>query len=153
MSSVANIENGKVVAEYSETVQGKKSSGDNLGKDAFLQLLVAEMQNQDPLEPSTNTEYISQLAQFSSLEEMENVNSTLTNQNAFSLVGKNVIINAGASEGKTTQTVAGYVEYVEMKEGKAYLGVNGQSYTIDDLDTVIDDDYLAAILDESSKKE
>lgn len=45
-----------------------------LGKDSFLQLLVLQMQNQDPLEPTDNTEMIAQLAQFSALEQMNNLN-------------------------------------------------------------------------------
>ena len=46
---------------------------DALGKDAFLQLLVTQMKYQDPLDPQDNSEYLSQLAQFSALEQMTNV--------------------------------------------------------------------------------
>ena len=88
MGSVANIVNGQVVAETTPTNNKTEKIGtDSLGKDAFMTLLVTQMQNQDPLNPSTDTEFIGQLAQFSSLEQMENLNSTLANQNAFSLVG------------------------------------------------------------------
>lgn len=147
MGAVANIEDGKVVADTSKTDQRKSTVGTGaLGKDAFLQLLVTQMQYQDPLNPSTDTEYIAQLAQFSALEEMQNLNTTLSNQNAFGLVGKNVIIAVGASEGKVTDTIAGYVQYVEMKDGKAYLAINEKLYSIDDLDTVIDDKYLDSII-------
>jgi flagellar basal-body rod modification protein FlgD len=52
-----------------QSVQGE------LGRDAFLQLLVLQMQNQDPLDPMDNQDMIAQLAQFSSLEQMENLNS------------------------------------------------------------------------------
>lgn len=116
-----------------------------------MTLLVAQMQNQDPLNPSTDTEFISQLAQFSSLEQMQNLNTTLNNQNAFGLVGKNVIINVGSSKGETTNTVAGYVQYVEMKEGKAYLAINEELYSIDDLYTVIDKAYLDKIINDNKK--
>ena len=54
------------------------SSSTALNKDAFLQLLVTQMQYQDPLDPQDNSEYLSQLAQFSSLEQMTNVASALT---------------------------------------------------------------------------
>ena len=50
---------------------------DALGKDAFLQLLVTQMQNQDPLDPQDNGEYLAQLAQFSALEQMTNVADNL----------------------------------------------------------------------------
>jgi len=51
-------------------------AGGELGKDAFLQLLVTQMQYQDPLSPMDNTDMIAQLAQFSALEQMNNLNST-----------------------------------------------------------------------------
>lgn len=53
-----------------------------LGKDAFLQLLVTQMQYQDPLDPQDNGEYLAQLAQFSALEQMTNVSEGLTNVSA-----------------------------------------------------------------------
>ncbi|MHB8842280.1 MAG: flagellar hook assembly protein FlgD [Candidatus Aquicultor sp.] len=51
-----------------------KKQTEALGKDSFLQLLVTQMRYQDPLEPAKDTEYISQLAQFNSLEQMQNLN-------------------------------------------------------------------------------
>ena len=57
--------------DASQTKEVKKN--DDLGKDAFLQLLVTQLKNQDPLDPQDNGEYIAELAQFSSLEQMTNV--------------------------------------------------------------------------------
>lgn len=54
-------------------------AGGELGKDAFLQLLVTQMQFQDPLDPQDNAEYVAQLAQFTSLEQMTNLNTTMSN--------------------------------------------------------------------------
>lgn len=54
-----------------------KSTNKSLNKDAFLQLLVTQMQHQDPLDPQDNTQYVAQLAQFSALEQMTNVASGL----------------------------------------------------------------------------
>lgn len=62
-------------ADY-DAMQASKtttSANDSLDKDAFLQLLVTQMQYQDPLDPQDNSEYVAQLAQFSSLEQMTNV--------------------------------------------------------------------------------
>ena len=60
-------------------LSGATSRSNNaLGKDAFLQLLVTQMQYQDPLDPQDNSEYLSQLAQFSSLEQMTNVSEALS---------------------------------------------------------------------------
>lgn len=55
------------------------AAGGALGKTAFLQLLVQEMTNQDPLKPADNTQFIAQLAQFSTLEQMQNMNTGFTN--------------------------------------------------------------------------
>lgn len=52
-------------------------ANNELGRDAFLQLLVLELQNQDPLEPVDNSDMIAQLAQFSSLEGIENLNGNI----------------------------------------------------------------------------
>ena len=79
---------------------------------------------------------------------MQNLNVSMQNQNAYGLVGKNVIISVGLSKGEVTNTVAGYVQYVEMRDGKAYLAINEELYSIEDLDTVLDDKYLDDILNE-----
>lgn len=57
-------------------VTGQKSV--TLGKDAFMQLLVTKLQNQDPTQPQDDAQLIAQLAQFSSLEQMQQMNQTLT---------------------------------------------------------------------------
>lgn len=155
MAINADIVNGQVVANTTPTNTSKDTKGtDELGKDAFLQLLVTQMQYQDPLKPSSDTQYISQLAQFSSLEEMQNLNQAFNNNNAYNLVGKNVILEVGKSTGEpNTTTVAGYVQYVELKNGKAYLGIGGETYKYEDLDTVIDDAYLDSILKEKENSD
>lgn len=151
------IVNGQVQSTYTETDQTKKkSSGAELGKDAFLQLLTTQLQYQDPLEPMDNTAMVSQLAQFSALEEMQNVSSALSNSQALSLVGKNVIIEVGKStENANTTTVGGKVQYVQIVDGKAKLAINGQLYDYDDFDMVVDDKYLEELKkkDESVKQQ
>jgi flagellar basal-body rod modification protein FlgD len=54
-----------------------KSADAAMGKDAFLKLLVTQLENQDPLNPTENTEFVAQLAQFSSLEGIQNLNTSL----------------------------------------------------------------------------
>ncbi|MBW7956325.1 MAG: flagellar biosynthesis protein FlgD [Deltaproteobacteria bacterium] len=62
----------------STTGLNRTGAQEAMGKDAFLKLLVTQLQNQDPLNPTDNTEFVAQLAQFSSLEGIQNLNSTMT---------------------------------------------------------------------------
>jgi flagellar basal-body rod modification protein FlgD len=125
------------------TSSTSSSSGTDLDKDAFLQLLVAQMKYQDPLEPTSNTEYISQLATFSQLEEMQNMTSSMTLQRASSLVGQYVFMKVTDSSGNTTYP-EGQVDYVVYENNKAYLSIDETLYSIDDLDTIADTSYLVA---------
>ena len=112
--------------------QSSDRAGGELGKDEFLQLLVCQMKNQDPLEPEKDTQFIAQLAQFSALEQMQNLNETAVNSQAFGLVGKAVVLNTKSTNGSITE-VQGVVDYIAVKNGTAQLSVNGQLYSIDDL--------------------
>lgn len=145
MALVAPVENGKVVetASQNSLKNTSKASKDGMDKDAFLQLLVAQMKYQDPLEPTSNTEYISQYAQFSQVEQMQNMAGSMDLQRASALVGEQVYIKTTTSSGES-KYVQGKVDYVVYENGKAYLSVNEELYSMEDLDTVADKDYLAA---------
>lgn len=60
-----------------QTASASKATENALGKDAFLKILVTQMKNQNPLEPLKDTEFIGQMAQFSSLEQLTNMNQTM----------------------------------------------------------------------------
>ena len=116
------------------------TSNSALDKDSFLQLLVAQMKYQDPLEPASNTEYIAQLATFSQVEELQNVSATMTNSQANELMGKTVVIKTTSDSGVESY-VGGKVERVVNQDGKTYLGVDGDLYDVNDLDSVVDADF------------
>ncbi len=112
MASITQALN-QVNNEYTAAVSNQtKGKGSELDKDSFLLLMVTQMKNQDPLNPMDDTQYVSQLAQYSSLEQLMNLNdgmSSLTdatnNQqmlNATSYIGKEVGIT-GNTIGKTTE--------------------------------------------------
>lgn len=145
MSLVAPVEDGKIVETSSQSSLKKANSPDNNGmdKDAFLQLLVAQMKYQDPLEPTSNTEYIAQYAQFSQVEQMQNMASSMDLQRASQLVGEMVRVKTTSSSGDTNY-IEGKVDYVAYENGKAYVAINESLYSIDDLDTVVDQEYLEA---------
>ncbi len=153
MSAIANVVDGKITnngatpdtSSISKAVEAaKKEAGGALDKDAFLQLLVTQMQYQDPLEPTDNTEYVSQLATFSTLEEMQNMSSTMDRQSASSLVGQYVFMEETSATGDT-KTIEGTVDYVTFSGSKTYLSIDGTLYNYDDLKTVADSEYTLAI--------
>ena len=90
-----------------------------LGKDAFLQLLVTQLKNQNPLDPQDNTAFVAQLAQFSSLEGITSLNDTVNSLSgglqssqalqASSLVGRSVIVQTNEA-------------YVDPASGKPFNG-------------------------------
>lgn len=144
MGYTALVENGVVKDVSAETVADSaktKKSNDALDKEAFLQLLVAQMQYQDPLEPTSNTEYISQLATFSELEAMTNLNDSMAIQRASQLVGQKVTIQTTSATTGETSSAEGTVDYVRVENGKAYLVIDEQPYAIDDLSTIMTDEY------------
>lgn len=144
MSLVAPVEDGKIVETNSQnSLKNTSKSGDSMDKDAFLQLLVAQMKYQDPLEPTSNTEYISQYAQFSQVEQMQNMAGSMDLSRASSLVGKEVYVKTTTSTGES-KLIQGKVDYVVYENGKAYLSIEDQMYALEDLDTVADAEYLAA---------
>ena len=144
MSLMAPIKDGQVVESESQNSLKKANAGKNgMDKDAFLQLLVAQMQYQDPLEPTSNTEYIAQYATFSQVEQMQNMAATSELARASSLVGEEVYVKTTNSSGDT-KYIYGKVDYVVFEAGKAYLAINEELYSLDDLDTVVDAEYKAA---------
>ena len=96
MSLIQEVKNGQIV-DSATTSKKTEKSGSDLGYDQFLQILCAEMQYQDPLEPTSNTEYIAQMATFSQVESMLNMQNTMTASEANALVGKYVIIKVKTS--------------------------------------------------------
>ncbi|MBP3917382.1 flagellar hook capping FlgD N-terminal domain-containing protein [Clostridium sp.] len=82
--------------------------GEDMNKDAFLKILAGELSNLDPTADVDSTQYVTQMAQFVTMEQMSNLNSTMTYQSYNSLVGKGVTVNCYDSEGNPyTGIVAG----------------------------------------------
>ncbi|MBC8001041.1 MAG: hypothetical protein H7X97_00520 [Opitutaceae bacterium] len=109
-----------------------------LGQDDFLKLLVAQMTSQDPLSPQKDTEFISQMASFTSLEQTKTMQKDMAQMRgdqqvlqANSLLGRTVIVQAD----KETK-VAGQVSAVEIEAGKPMVVVNGQSYDLSQVVTI-----------------
>jgi flagellar basal-body rod modification protein FlgD len=90
-----------------------------LGKDDFLRLLTVQLQNQDPLTPMENSELVAQLAQFSSLEQLENINANLQNNLDLNLLLTQVLNNTAAAGLIGKQVVASGDQVVLGETGSA----------------------------------
>ena len=147
MAIIAPVENGKVNYNYTDNSKNGKinPTGSTLGYDQFLQLLCAEMQYQDPLEPTSNTDYVAQMATFSQLEATLAMSETESNSMASGLVGKQVILKVTSETTGVTSYVDGRVDYVMYENGEVYLSVNNGLYPLSSLDTVADDEYYEGI--------
>ena len=115
-----------------------------VNSETFMQLLVAEMTNQDPLEPTSNTEFISQLATFSQMQYARDSSTYAMANYAASLVGKTA--TASKMDGKNLVTKTGVVESVTRNESKkSYMvKIDGESFDLSKItavrDTVKDDE-------------
>jgi len=146
MGIVANVQNGELIYNYTDnSKKGTTATGSELGYDQFLQLLCAEMTHQDPLEPTSNTDYVAQLATFSQLEATLSMTELEKNNMANSLVGKQVILKVTSDTTGETSYVDGKVDYIMYQDGNVYLSVNDGLYPLDSLDTVADNAYYEAI--------
>lgn len=124
------------VASTTNTTSTTGSSGSGsplgqaagLGKDDFMKLLIAQLQNQDPMKPMEDKEFITQLAQFSSLEATEKLNSQLDE-----LLGSQSLVQAATLIGKqataklsTGETLTGTISEIRMLSGRPTAILNGR---------------------------
>lgn len=101
-------------------------SGSSIDKTQFLTLLINELRNQDPTAPTDEKETLSQLAQFSSLEQMQNLNETLTSSSQFNQLSQGAaLIGKTVSSGAGDSAVSGIVSSVSVQNGKTLLDVGG----------------------------
>ncbi len=95
----------------------KAGKRNDMGKDEFMRLLIAQLEHQDPLEPTDNGEFIAQMAQFSSLEGISNLNSTVENFGAS--MQSTQALQASTLVGRSVQVLS---NWTELQEGKAVNG-------------------------------
>jgi len=105
----------------------------DLGKDDFLKLLVAQLQSQDPLNPMEDKEFISQMAQFTSLEQMKNVSNAVQITQATSYIGKQVTWDDDTGEQQT-----GIVKEVRIVSGEPKIVVGDQNIALAKVTSVTD---------------
>lgn len=117
-----------------------KIGTDALGKEAFLNILVAQLANQNPLEPTSDTEFVSQLAQFSALEQMQSLNTAFLSGQNRALLDKFVLISEKTNQGE--QVIYGRVDGLVRHGSKDHLLVAGFLYLPEQVVAVADKDGI-----------
>ena len=143
MAVGAVVKDGQITNIESAMSKDQKNKSTNVDKDQFMNLLVAQMKYQDPLEPTSNTEYISQYATFSELEQMQNMSKSLELSRASELVGKVVVVNP-TEDNMLTSPLEGQVDKVYYQNNKAYIEIAGRTFAAGDVAEVMSDDYSDA---------
>jgi flagellar basal-body rod modification protein FlgD len=128
-SSSVNTQYNNIVnsSASSDSVSGAQQT---LSQNDFLKLLVAQMENQDPLQPQSDTEMASQMAQFTSLTQTTAMSSSLSSMQANSLIGSTVTLQESNSNQTTSGVVQAVVQGAESSGGTPQVIVNGTAYDL-----------------------
>lgn len=126
------------IVKSTENKSGQRKVGE-LGKDEFLNLLVTQLRYQDPLNPVEDKEFIAQMAQFSALEQMQNLNASFSATKAFGMIGKYITASMVNESTFTTETVVGMVDSVKMEGSKTFLVVEGKDVPVEKVIKVTED--------------
>jgi len=134
---------GDVLSQYALQSQQTKK-GSELGKNEFMELMVAQLNNQNPLEPQDNGEFISQLAQFSSLEEMQKVSGSVDSfatqyrstqaLQASAMVGRSVLVDTDSAPTAADGTLGGVVDLASSTSSLKVSVYNGSGELIRTVD-------------------
>ena len=121
------------ISDMSDTSKSKNKGRNigELGKEDFLNLLVTQLKHQDPLNPIEDKEFIAQMAQFSSLEQMFNLNSNISSMKAFNLIGKKATAEIVDDATGVLKTTTGEVEKVKLNGSKSYIIINDIDIPVD----------------------
>ncbi len=120
MASVSGVSSN----DYSLPDNTTRTPKKELDKNDFLQLMIAQLKNQDPMEPQSNTEFVAQMAQFTSVESLAELTNTMNFSQATMMIGKQVTIN------DNDQVITGVVEKAALVDSKSKIYVNGQTYDL-----------------------
>lgn len=144
MAGSNNIDYSQLSPVVTGTPARKISTGNNsMGKDQFLQILITQLKNQDPLSPLQDKDFIAQMAQFSSVEQMTNLSTTMTNSLkelqmirgslgiTSGLIDKNITWTTPSADKLPDTISSGTVEAITIRNGLQYAIVNGEEVSLD----------------------
>ena len=115
-----------------DPTQTAAASNQTLTQANFLQLLVTQMSSQDPLNPQSDTAFAAQLAQFTALQQSQNMSQNMSILRANSMLGE--VVTVAPNDGSAP--VSGLVSAVQMQSGTPLITVNGQSYNLNQITTI-----------------
>ena len=123
----ADINSIKAEARKPEPAANRRSS---LDKDAFLKLLLTELKYQDPLNPTDDKAFIAQMAQFSTLEQMQNMSKVLSLSQSCSMIGRQISAQTKDRE------ISGIAEAVVIRNGAPYIRVGGDEAALESVTSI-----------------
>lgn len=133
VDSIGSIQENRI--KYAQYFSDKQNG--DLSVDDFYTLLLAEMTNQDPLEPTSNTEFISQMATFTSMRSQQDALYYSNASYASSLVGKKVLV--ATASGSKLNTVTGVVSNINLSGKTFTVSVNGKEYDLKNIMKIVSD--------------
>ena len=109
------------------------NSGLSVDTGTFLKLLVAQLQYQSPLDPQSNTDFVAQLAQMTSLQQMSGITSSIESSQAYNMIGKYIYAKVLNSNTGVTDCYAGTVDSVVVQSGVPYVVVGTTAIPVSDV--------------------
>ena len=131
------IQQDNSIGQY---IQPTREVNNQLGKDEFLKILIVQLQNQDPLRPMEDKDFIAQMAQFSTLEQMQNMGKDFESLKAMNLVGKMIYGETDIDNSSQIIPVLGRVDSAKFANGRMYLQVGAFTLPLEDLMMVFSDE-------------
>lgn len=128
---------------YDTTTGTNRATGDNMGKNDFLNLLVTQLKNQDPLKPMEDKEFIVQMAQFSTLEQMQNLTQVAQLQQATGMIGQSIRAEVTHQDNGTPELVYGRVTSIKQNKNEITICLNdGSEVKASEVKTVLSEEGL-----------
>jgi len=137
LSPGERVETQRIVNNINKEVNQGKLKKNEMDRDAFLKLLITQLANQDPTKPMEDKEFIAQMAQFSTLEQINNMSDEINNlsklvvsNNVLSLIGRKVKISDGEN------VIEGVVEKI-MGGDTQQIFIDGNYYDYKTVESII----------------
>lgn len=134
MSTVSSVTSSYSTSSTSST---SSTANSELGFENWINLLATELEYQDPSDPVSSSEYVAQMAQLSSLTQMENIYSAVNNVEAYNMIGKSVTYQTTDSSGNTSEKT-GTVSSVMISGSSTYLVIGGAKVDLSSVVQVAD---------------